>query len=100
MDTWLSSYEFHTFDKRQVGKFADDEKLDAPKRQKLLALVDDVWDKSGDGLGEPKPQADAYGQYWHDRRGKVVQLYADRARALLTPEQLDKLVKQYGSRVK
>jgi mercuric ion transport protein len=94
----LSAYEFHTFAKRQVGAFADDEKLDDPKRQKLLALVDEVWNKSGEGMGEPKPEAEAYGHYWQARCDKLVQLYAERARDLLTPEQVEKLVTQYGAR--
>ncbi|MGH7179544.1 MAG: hypothetical protein ACREJC_19365 [Tepidisphaeraceae bacterium] len=94
----LTSYEYRTFAMRQLIEFADREKLDAATRTKLTALVDEVWDKSGEGLGPPSPQADDYAQYWHNRRQRLIELFVERAASLLKPEQVEKLRREYSPR--
>lgn len=94
--TDLSSYEFKTVAKRRINAFADNEKLDSTQREKLLNIVDGLWDKSGVGLGSPRLDAAEYAAYWQNRREKFVAAYLERARELLTPEQVQRLVRDYG----
>jgi len=94
----LSSYEFHAVAKRRLAAFADAEQLDAAKRAKLMSLVDRLWDKSAEGLDQPGSEAGAYGEYWHARLDRFVGAYAERARDVLTAEQIEKLLRAYRSR--
>jgi hypothetical protein len=96
----LSSYEFRTIAKRRLAAFADAEGLDAGHRDKLVALVDQLWDRSAEGLDQPATQPGAYGEYWRARLDRFIGAYAERARDVLTPEQLQKLLRQYRRQVK
>jgi hypothetical protein len=93
----LTAYEYHTFARRQLGAFAKDQKLDDALRQKLLALLDDLWDRAADGLAKPSADGDAYQSYWRDRRSRLIALFTERAKELLTPQQIDELIKKYAS---
>ena len=92
----LSSYEFRTFAKHQVNAFADNEGLEEAKREKLLDLVDDVWDQSARGVAGPKPDASDYSAYWHGRRDKFIAAFTDQAKNVLTAEQIEKLLRDYS----
>lgn len=94
--TELSSYEFKTVAKRRIDAFADSEKLDSSKRQQLLSIVDSLWDKSSAGLDNPKADAAAYADYWQHRRDGFVTAYVEQAREVLTPEQVGRLIRDYG----
>ncbi len=95
----LSNYEFHTYGKQLIDELARDEKFDPQTTQKLHAIFDDVWGKSAEGLGNPPPQQDAYAAYWNTRRQKMVDLFFPRAKELLTPAQVEKLMQACGARV-
>ena len=94
----LSSYEFHIIAKRRLSAFADSEKLDGAKRQKLLTLADQLWDESADGLEQPGEEPGAYGRYWRSRLDRFVGAYINRARDVLTSEQAERLLRQYRQR--
>src|SRR5439155_13624121 len=51
----LTSYEFKTVAKTRATAYAENEKLDQGKREKLLGFVDELWDKAAEGIGQPKP---------------------------------------------
>lgn len=94
----LSSYEFHSIARRRLAAFADAERLDPERREKLLKLVDSLWERSAQGLDLPGPGSEAYGQYWHTRLDQFIGAYSERARDVLTPEQVEKLLRQYHRR--
>lgn len=96
----LTTYEYHTFARRQIGAFADEQKFDAAKKEKLLALVDAAWEKAARGLGDPAPDADAYASYWQTRIDKLVQMFTMDSKDLLTQPQIEELLKKYGRRTK
>ena len=96
----LSSYEFRTIAKRRLAAFADAERLDADRRERLLRLVDQLWERSAEGLDQPGSGNGAYGQYWRARLDQFIGAYAERAREILTPPQVQKLLRQYHQRVK
>lgn len=91
----LSSYEFRTIAKRRLQAFVDSEKLDTARRNKLMNLVDQLWEKSAEGLDLPASERDAYGQYWRARLNRFVGAYAERARDVLSAEQVQQLLRQY-----
>lgn len=96
----LSSYEFRTIAKRRLAAFADAERLDKDRRDKLLSLVDPLWERSVEGLDQPGSGSGAYAQYWRARLDGFIGAYAERARDILTPEQVRKLLRLYHQRVK
>jgi mercuric ion transport protein len=96
----LSSYEFRTIAKWRLAAFADAEQFDFDRRDKLLKLVDQLWERSAQGLDQPGSEAGAYSQYWHARLDQFIGAYTERARDVLTPEQVQKLLRQYRQRVK
>ena len=62
----LTSFEYKTVAKRRVSAYADEAKLDQPTREKLLAFVDELWDKAADGMSPPKPD-ESCPTYWQQR---------------------------------
>jgi len=91
----LSSYEFRTIAKRRLRAFADGQKLDAGQRDKLMNLVDRVWDRSAEGLELSSSEEGAYRQYWRARLNRFVGAFAERARDVLGAEQVKHLLRQY-----
>ncbi len=87
----LSSYEFNTIAKRRINNFANGEGLKRSERTRLLELVDELWEKAAEGLDTPKPEA--YAMYWRNRRNKFVAAYLQRARELLSAEQVENLIR-------
>ena len=95
----LTSYEFKTVAKTRATAYAENEKLDQGKREKLLGFVDELWDKAADGMGQPKPDQ-TYPEYWRRRCDNFVTIYLAKAREVLTPEQIATLKRQYDERGK
>lgn len=96
----LSSYEFRTIAKRRLAAFAGAERLDSRQREKLLGLVDQLWERSAEGLDQPGSEDGAYGKYWRARLDQFIGAFAERARDVLTPQQVQKLLRQYHQQVK
>lgn len=95
----LSNHEFHTYGSQVIDALVREEGLDAETARKLHAVFEEVWQKSADALGSPPPQQEAYAAYWNARRQKLVELFFPRARELLTPPQLEKLMQACGAKV-
>jgi hypothetical protein len=94
----LSSYEFRTIAKRRIAALADAEGLDPGRRERLMSLADQLWDRSAEGLDRPGSDPGAYGQYWRARLDRFVGAYMKRARDVLSPDQLEKLGREYRRR--
>lgn len=94
----LTSYEYHTFSRQQIGDFADEQGLDQSKKARLLALVDGVWAKVAADVGTPGVGADEYSDYWKMRLDKIVDKFSHDAIELLSPEQIAELLKKHGRR--
>jgi hypothetical protein len=89
----LTSYEFNTVARRTINAFADDEQLDQSQRERLVELVDELWEKTGADLARPNPEPDDYADYWQRRNAAFVAAYLQRTRELLTTEQHEKLAR-------
>jgi copper chaperone CopZ len=89
----LTSYEFNTVAKRRINDFASAERLKQSERVRLLDLVDELWEKAAQALDTPKPESEAYAMYWRNRMNMFVAEYAQRARELLSAEQVEKLIR-------
>jgi hypothetical protein len=45
----------------------------------------------------PSADGDANQSFWRDRRSRLIALFTERAKELLTPQQIDELIKKYAS---
>lgn len=95
----LSSYEFNTIAKRRINAFADDEKLTDAQREKLMKLVDQLWDKAAEGIALPDAKDDAYGRYWHARLRRFLQSFAAQARSVLSADQIERLLQPFEQKL-
>jgi hypothetical protein len=94
----LTSFEYHTFARRQVTAYADELKLKRTDRDKLLAVVDKVWDDVAKEVGDPAPDAESYAGYWHGRLNRLVPLFQTEARVVLSEAQIQEFISRYQQR--
>lgn len=92
----MTSYEYHTFSRQQIGSFADEQGLDPSKKERLVAIVDSVWEKVAEEMGVPGIGADEYSGYWKIRLDKLIDKFSEDAREVLSREQINALLKKHG----
>jgi hypothetical protein len=95
----LSSYEFKTIAKRRINAFAGQQKLNDAQREKLVTLVDQLWDKAAEGMALPDSRPDAYGRYWRARLGRFVESFAGRAQGILSADQIERLLQPFEQKL-
>lgn len=76
--------------------FAQWEGLERATQDKLLRMVDELWEKSADGRGSPPTQGDGYARYSNGRIAEFKGAMLKRARNLLTADQVERLAKEGG----
>lgn len=96
----LTSYEYHTFSRQQIGDFADEQGLDQSKKERLVAIVDRIWEKVAADMGVPGVAAEEYSHYWKMRLEKLVDKFSEDATEILSREQIAELLKKHGPRTK
>jgi hypothetical protein len=86
----LSAIEFRTLALRQVKAFADEEKLGKDSADKLARIAEEEWGRlaRGGAPGDPKQPGKVD---WRGRCRQFVAAVADRAKQVLTAEQVERL---------
>ena len=87
----LSSFEFRTHARQRVEAFAQREGLEQVTTDKLLRMVDGLWQESGRGKGTPPSDEAGYPAYWNDRISTFKALLVNRAAVVLTEQQAARL---------
>lgn len=90
----LSSFEFRTLAWRRVEAFGQREGLEQAATNELLGIVDELWEKSGEGKGTPSTDGDGYAAYWNGRIASFKTALLKRAADVLTAEQVTRLAKE------
>ena len=68
--------------------------LECDNTNKLLGMVDELWEKSGEGRGNPSSDGYGYAAYWNSRIAAFRAALSHRAAELLAPDQLKMLAKE------
>src|SRR5262249_24403232 len=89
-ETWyspdeLSAIEFQTLATREVRAFAEAEKLDENTTDRLVEMAEEEWER------QAKAAANAERPDWSARGAAVAGAFIDRAKGVLTAEQLERL---------
>jgi hypothetical protein len=85
----LSAIEFRTLVARQVRGFADAEQLDKVTADNLVKIAEEVWDSQARAAAaQPRPRG---GTNWTARCREFSSAFIDRAREVLTAQQLERL---------
>jgi len=86
----LSAIEFRTLGLRRVRTFAEDEKLDEDTTEKLIKIVEEEWDRLMNEVF-PNKQKETGKTDWAARCGQCAAAVVERAKSLLTAEQVERL---------
>jgi hypothetical protein len=91
----LSAIEFRTLVVRKVRAFAQAEELNKETADKLVKIAEQEWDRQATTAAKPRR---AGGTDWRARCVKFASAFLDRAKALLTARQVERL-EQAGARL-